>query len=60
MIRLKSLAAVFALTVMGFGMQACNKDSDTENAIEDVADDVGDGIHDAGDEVQDTVEDATE
>lgn len=57
--KLKSLVAVFALTTLGFGLQACNRDSDAENAAEEVSDSVGDAAEDASDSVEDAVEDVS-
>jgi hypothetical protein len=55
----KLLTALFSLSLF-VGAQACKKDSDAENAIEDATDAAGDAAHDAGDAIDDAAKDATE
>jgi hypothetical protein len=55
----KALNTLFAVALFA-GVQACKKDSDAENTMEDATDAVGDAATDTGDAINDAAKDATE
>jgi hypothetical protein len=64
MIKLRSIFAIFALSMLGFGVQSCtNRDSEAENAAEEITEgsseaieDFGDLLEDAGDDIEDAAD----